>query len=166
MRSHPKKRQVVQPDAAPRGDSSYMFHLYFSKSSDDTFWRNHFPLDSQQPHPRGWNKIFYIFLLHYESKHFVFCFPHYETKTLHIFVSTLWNGDTKRELNNKCSGLNLQKKKVFILFNVKCFTICNTYLAGIWPLVLGPQFFWQCWDAFCKNDVFIVLCSGQPLRTF
>ena len=23
MRSHPKKRQVVQPDAAPRGDSSY-----------------------------------------------------------------------------------------------------------------------------------------------
>ena len=25
MRSHPKKRQVVQPDAAPRGDSSYTF---------------------------------------------------------------------------------------------------------------------------------------------
>ena len=24
MRSHPKKRQVVQPDAAPRGDSSYI----------------------------------------------------------------------------------------------------------------------------------------------
>ena len=27
MRSHQKKRQVVQPDAAPRGDSSYMTGL-------------------------------------------------------------------------------------------------------------------------------------------
>ena len=98
----------------------------------------------------------------------ILCFVSYimKQKTLHIFVSTLWNGDTKRELNNKCSGFYLHKKKVFFIYNVKCFTICNTYLAGIWPLVLGPQFFWQCWDAFCKNDVFIVQCSGQPLRIF
>ena len=27
MRSHPKKRQVVQPDAAPRGDSSYVIQI-------------------------------------------------------------------------------------------------------------------------------------------
>ena len=45
MRSHPKKRQVVQPDAAPRGDSSYMKSTYITISSSSfLFLYNILPL--------------------------------------------------------------------------------------------------------------------------